>query len=138
MLRLSARQLAAIVARNLGRDAGILSLSGVRAQARCGPGGLEVTLLDPGGKPLAPGRPLVAVTNGYLASGGDGLIDGIAQPQPSDATPMRERFAAALQRRAGGLDGNDPALFDPRNRRVDYDGRRPLRCPADRPRPPTR
>ena len=32
------RQLTAMVARNLGRDAGILSLSGVRARARCGAG----------------------------------------------------------------------------------------------------
>jgi 2',3'-cyclic-nucleotide 2'-phosphodiesterase (5'-nucleotidase family) len=132
VLKLTAGQLAAMVARNLGRDAGILSLSGVRARARCAPGGLQVTLLDGAGRPLPADRPLRAVTNGYLASGGDGLIDGIAPPQPSDATPMRELFAEALAARGRDLDGGDPALFDPRHPRLQYDGPRPLRCAPTR------
>ena len=133
VLRLTVAQLQAMVARNLARDAGILSLSGVRARARCGPAGLEVTLLDGQGQPLSRDRRLLAVTNGYLASGGDGLIEGIVEPQPADATPMRELFLAALQARGGQLDGDDPRLFDPRHRRLEYEGRRPLRCPTSSP-----
>jgi 5'-nucleotidase len=129
VLPLTARQLAALVARNLGRDAGILSLSGVRAGARCEGPTLQVTLLDPVGRPLPPTTRLRVVTNGYLASGGDGLIDGIASPQPSEEQPMRDLFAAALAARGRPVDGNDPALFDPRRPRLQYEGRRPVRCP---------
>jgi 2',3'-cyclic-nucleotide 2'-phosphodiesterase (5'-nucleotidase family) len=129
VLHLSARQLAALVARNLGRDAGILSLSGVRAVARCQGRALEVTLLDPADKPLPGHTRLRAVTNGYLASGGDGLIDGILTPQPSEEQPVRDVFAAALAAR-GRLDPDDPALFDPRRPRLQYEGRRPVRCPG--------
>ena len=87
VLRLTGAQLTALVARNLGRDAGILSLSGVRARARCGATGLEVSLLDGKDQPIAADRPLVAVTNGYLASGGDGLLEG--SRGPSRPTPPR-------------------------------------------------
>ena len=45
---------------------------------------------------------------------------------------MRDWFATALKTRGGALQGNDPALFDPRNRRLQYEGRRPLRCPPPR------
>ncbi len=130
VLRLTGDQLRALVARNLTREAGILSLSGVRARARCGPGGLEVTLLDNQGQPIPADRPLLTVTNGYLASGGDGLLDGIAPPQTAEATPMRDLFAETLATRGGTLDGNDRTLFDPAARRQDYPGRRPLRCPT--------
>jgi 2',3'-cyclic-nucleotide 2'-phosphodiesterase (5'-nucleotidase family) len=130
VLDLTAAQLAAMVARNLGREAGILSLSGVQARARCAGGSLQVMLLDAAGRPLPPDRRLRAATNGYLASGGDGLLEGIARPQPSDATPMRELFAAALAARKRDLDGSDPALFDPQRPRLQYDGPRPVRCPS--------
>ncbi len=131
VLRLTARQLQALVARNLGREAGILSLSGVRVRARCQGRALEVTLLDPAGRPLPADAPLLAVTNGYLASGGDGLLEGIAPSQvPEDELPMRDVFAAALAARGGQLSVDDPALFDPRHPRMQYPGHRPVRCPA--------
>jgi 2',3'-cyclic-nucleotide 2'-phosphodiesterase (5'-nucleotidase family) len=130
VVHLTAGKLAALLARNLGSDGGILSISGLRAAARCQGAALEVTLLDAQDRPLPPAKPLVAVTNGYLASGGDGLFEGIIAPQPpAEATPMRERFAAVLSARGGEIDGNDPGWFDLRRPRLQVDGRRPIRCP---------
>lgn len=128
-VHLTAGQLAALVARNLGREFGILSLSGVTAQARCAGAALVVELYGRDGKSLPAARPLVAVTNGYLASGGDGLLTGIATGDLPDATPFRERFVELLRARGGNLRGDDPAIFSPTARRLSYPGRRPVRCP---------
>ena len=127
-VRLTGDQLGRLVARNLGRSAGILSLAGLRAVAKCQAGEMQVRLLRPDGRAVDANTPLLAVTNGYLASGGDGLLEGIAIGDPPDATPMRDRFVSLLRQRGGTLRGDDPALYDPRHPRVDYPGQRPVRC----------
>ena len=62
------------VARNLGRDNGIVSLSGVRAEARCEHGALAVSLHRTDGRAIAPKARLTLVTSDFLATGGDGLF----------------------------------------------------------------
>jgi hypothetical protein len=78
---------------------------------------------------------LVAVTNGYLASGGDGLLTGIVQGDPPEATPMREKFATWLGQpgalpwiKAGTIRSNDRTLFDAKAPRLIYPGHRPVHC----------
>jgi 2',3'-cyclic-nucleotide 2'-phosphodiesterase (5'-nucleotidase family) len=135
-VQLTVRQLEALVARNLERQAGILSLSGVRARATCVDGHIDVALLGPEGARWPSRRALVAVTNGYLASGGDGLLTGIATGGAPEATPMRDRFASWLGDkhpgpglRNGVLRVDDPVIFNPRAPRLVYPGRRPVHCP---------
>ena len=127
LLDLTARELAAVVARNLQRRGGILSLSGVRARASCRQGALVVELTRPDGRPLPDDTRLVVRTNGYLASGGDGLLQGLTA-RHEDGPPLRDLVAAALAARGGTLRGDDPALFDPAARRLDHPGRRPVEC----------
>jgi 2',3'-cyclic-nucleotide 2'-phosphodiesterase (5'-nucleotidase family) len=142
-VHLTVRQLESIVARNLERSAGILSLSGVSVRASCVDGQLDVALLGPEGVRWPARRSLVAITNGYLASGGDGLLTGIAEGAAPEATPMRERFAAWLGAhaakagpadprwlRGGIIRADDRALFDARAPRLIYPGPRPVRCGA--------
>jgi 2',3'-cyclic-nucleotide 2'-phosphodiesterase (5'-nucleotidase family) len=130
-MSLTGAQLARLVARNLGREAGFLSLSGVTAVARCQGAELEVTLRDPRGQVIDPKATVTVATNGYLASGGDGLIEGIAPAVEPGAEPLRELIAARLARRSGVLRGDDRAIFDPSQRRVSYPGVRPVRCGAN-------
>ena len=136
LVPLRGRDLKRIIARNLSRTAGILSLSGLFARARCADRRLVVDLHHADGRPVADQARLWAVTNGYLASGGDGLLSGIAQGRDPDPTPMRDRFAALLGRAAPGssspvvpLDGSDRRLLDPQKPRLAYPGSRPVRCP---------
>jgi len=125
---LDAGKLGQILARNLAGSTGILSLSGVRAAAACDDGALTVKLFGQDGRELAPDQPLLAVTNGYLASGGDGLLQGLASGGEPGVVPMREILAAILSARGGELRSEDPALFDPRHPRFAYPGARPVRC----------
>jgi 5'-nucleotidase len=127
-MQLTGAQLARLVARNLGREAGFLSLSGVKAVARCQGAELQVTLTDQRGRPIDPTATLMVATNGYLASGGDGLIEGIAPAVEPAAEPLRDLLAARLAARGGVLRGDDKAIFDPAQRRVAYSGPRPVRC----------
>jgi 2',3'-cyclic-nucleotide 2'-phosphodiesterase (5'-nucleotidase family) len=128
-VKLDGGKLRALLARNLGGASGIVSLSGVRATARCQDGDLVVALHDQAGREIPAGRPLLAVTSGYLASGGDGLLQGIATGEDPRPVPMREIFVRLLAARGGELGGYDPALYDPRHPRLAYPGDRPLRCP---------
>jgi 2',3'-cyclic-nucleotide 2'-phosphodiesterase (5'-nucleotidase family) len=127
VLRISAGELAAVVARNLGGARGILSLSGLRATARCTPAGLAVDLHRPNGAPVPAATPLAVLTNGYLGSGGDGLFDP-RKAEQEDGPPVRDVLAEVLTRRGGTLAGDDPALLDAHAPRVAYPGERPVRC----------
>ncbi|HEY0706977.1 MAG TPA: bifunctional UDP-sugar hydrolase/5'-nucleotidase [Polyangia bacterium] len=125
---LTAAQVTALIARNLERQAGILSLSGLTARARCEAGRLSVQLFGPDNRPWPSDRRLLTVTNGYLASGGDGLITGIIEPTMPDATPLRDRIAAMLAARGGVLETASPTIYSKRNLRLSYPGSRPVRC----------
>jgi 2',3'-cyclic-nucleotide 2'-phosphodiesterase (5'-nucleotidase family) len=128
-LRMTADDLARVLARNLGGSAGILSVAGVRAAARCEGNALKVKLESERGAALAPETALTVVTNDFLASGGDGLLEGLPV-EIEEGPPVREAVAAALKSRGGTLRADDPALFDRARPRLVYPGSRPVRCAA--------
>jgi 2',3'-cyclic-nucleotide 2'-phosphodiesterase (5'-nucleotidase family) len=123
-------ELAEAVARNLGRDNGIVSLSGVRAEARCKAGALVVTLLRPDGRPILPKARLTLVTSDFLATGGDGLFSEETKQRAKldDGPPIRDAMADLLRARKTPLAPGDPALFDPARPRLVYPGPRPVKC----------
>ncbi len=130
VIPMTGAELAEAIARNLQRDNGIISLSGVRADARCKDGTLTVTLLHPSGRPLAPGAKLDVLTSDFLATGGDGLFSEETKQRAKldDGPPIRDAMADLLRARKTPLTPDDPALFDPAHPRIAYPGARPVRC----------
>lgn len=136
-VRLTAARLASIIATNLQRNNGILSVSGVRARAACADTGLQVQLTREDGRPLNGDEPLVVLTSDFLATGGDHLFEGLTV-ELEEGPPLRDVVANAL--RAG-----DPAVraawaraTEPSAPRLIYPGlpgrpgspgSRPVRCP---------
>jgi 5'-nucleotidase len=122
--------LTAAIARNLGRDNGIVSLSGLRAVARCEHGTLTVTLHRNDGRPITPPTRLTLVTSDFLATGGDGLFldETKERARLDDGPPIREAMAGLLRARKEPLAPEDPALFDPAHPRIVYPGARPVTC----------
>jgi 5'-nucleotidase len=127
-LTMTGRDLADVIARNLTSDVGILSVSGLRATARCDGPRLRVDLRRDDGRAIAPDEVLTVATNDFLATGGDQLLSG-ARAKIVAGFPIRELLAHLLRRRGGELRGDDPKIFDPRNPRLVYPGRRPMKCP---------
>jgi 5'-nucleotidase len=127
---LTGAELADVIAHNLGRDNGIISLAGVRAEARCKDGALQVTLHRTSGKAITPGSKLTLVTSDFLATGGDGLFseEVKARAKLDDGPPIRDAMADLLGGRKAPLRPDDPALFDPRHPRIDYPAPRPVHC----------
>src|SRR5690606_38282236 len=70
LVRVTAGELARILAANLASDGGFLSISGVRAEARCEGGELRVSLADERGRALPADRRLTIVTTDFLATSG--------------------------------------------------------------------
>jgi 2',3'-cyclic-nucleotide 2'-phosphodiesterase (5'-nucleotidase family) len=124
-------ELTQAIARNLGRDNGIVSLSGVRAEALCKDGALAVTLFRPDGRPIPPKAHLTLVTSDFLATGGDGLFTEETKERAKldDGPPIRETMAGLLRARRAPLAPDDPALFAAAHPRIAYPGPRPVRCP---------
>ncbi len=131
--------LRALVAGNLARGGGILSISGLVARARCAGGALDVRLSRPDGAPVRDDEALSILTNDFLASGGDALFPPGTPATLEEGAPIREVVAALLRARGGTLRVDDPAAapptFDPARPRLDYPGPRPVRCgpPGARP-----
>jgi len=139
LVTMRGRELRKIFSTNLGRDNGLISISGVRVAAKCQSGSLVVTMTRAKGKGKK-GRVIrdndlvVVATSDFLASGGDGLIgEGGAQVEKSSVVGsigIRDGMAALLTRRGGTLDPTLKSLFDPKNPRVRYPGQRPVVCGA--------
>ena len=124
-----------LVAHNLQKDRGIISLAGIRAQAVCADGDLRVSLFRASGKRVGANERLVMATSDFLASGGDGMIGRLGLPEGSvileSGEPIRDIMANILRKRGGIIRGDELGLFDPNNRRLQYPGTRPVTCEAN-------
>lgn len=133
MVEMTAGDVAKLLTNNLGRDNGIMSVSGVRLVAVCQDGGLRGTLTRLDGTPIEPGRKLTVVTSDFLASGGDGAFGRLRLPagaikvEDGGAT-IRDELVELLRKRGGSL-GPDPYL-DRARPRLRYPGKRPVACGA--------
>ncbi len=131
-------ELARVVARNLSSDSGILSLSGVRATATCEGRRVVVQLARDDGRPVRADEQLVVATSDFIATGGDSGFASLARRPGAitvdEAGPtIRDGMANVLRQRRGTLTPTE--TFDPRQRRIVYPGRRPLRCGPPNPAP---
>ncbi len=133
-----AGELAEMIARNLGRDNGILSVSGLRAEARCAGGELAVKLTRTDGRPISPGARLRLVTSDFLATGGDGLLSDELQRRTTldDGPPIRDAMADLLRQGRVSPHADDRALYDPAHPRLTFPGPRPVRCSSRGPNSP--
>jgi hypothetical protein len=75
--------LAAAVARNLGRAGGVVSLSGLRASAACVDGALRVTLSRAAGNPVGPAERLTLITSEFLATAAPTCCRRGSRPRPA-------------------------------------------------------
>jgi len=126
-MKLTAGQFRKLVARSLGRSPSLVSLSGVRVQARCKDRTLEVGLSRTGGSPLPDDTVLNLVTTDFLATGGDGFF-GDTTLTLEVGSPIRDEIAEALRNRGGTVAPDDPTLFDPTRPRIDLPGPVPVHC----------
>jgi 2',3'-cyclic-nucleotide 2'-phosphodiesterase (5'-nucleotidase family) len=128
-LTLTGAELAAVVRGNLQRQGDLIVLSGARAVAACGRAGLYIALRRDSGKPIAETERLSVVTSDFLATGGGEFFSPV-MPFRSAATTegpiLRDEIAEWLVRHGGTWRGSD--RFGPNDRRVAYEGRRPVRC----------
>ncbi|MBL9017615.1 MAG: bifunctional metallophosphatase/5'-nucleotidase [Myxococcales bacterium] len=129
--------LRSLVSTNLQRGGGILSWGGLTAKGRCKAGKLDLEI-KVAGKPLDENKAYKLVTSDFLASGGDGLIGRLKlAPNAIKITDViiRDAIADHLRKHKGSV---DPAkLFSPANRRLDYEGSRPVSCAPKTPQKPT-
>lgn len=128
-IRLTGRQLRAVVATNLRSSGSFLSVSGVRVSAVCEVGALSVSLSRADGRTIADDEVLTAVTSDFLATGGDGFLapaGKFAALPGREGTILRDAMAAELTKRGGRLRAD--ALFTSQTRRVAFPGRRPVQC----------
>ena len=131
--RISVRgaELRRIFEANLATERGILTMAGMRLEARCDGARLDVRLLRDDGRLVTDDEQLVMVTSDFLASGGmDGALKSIDPTQViiEEGNLIREAMIAELSRRGGTIDGGDRALLDPARRRIAFPGRRPVIC----------
>lgn len=129
LVHVEGRHIRQLVVANLQHRRGILSWSGLTAKARCSDGSLDVQI-EVRGEPLDDNRPYTLVTSDFLASGEDGLLGPLKLPPSAIAVTdvtIRDGIAAVLR----GMSGQRIAI-QPRakggQRRVDYAGKRPVRC----------
>jgi len=131
-LKLPASALKQLLARNFAHDKGILSVSGIRARARCEGGAIAVYLSRADGKPIADDTTLTVGTTDFLANGGDDFGPTVVAAPPSfvESEPVRDVIAAALGKRASAGETRLTAdhWFDPGHRRIDLPMPKPVIC----------
>lgn len=130
VIKLSAADLAAVLGYNLQHSTGIFSISGITAKARCEGKNVRVSLFR-GGKPLADDTQLTLVTNDFLATGGDHAFDSLRKRNPKaveleGGETIRDAMVKLLRQRGGDLNPAD--YYQRSKRRLQFKGKRPLRC----------
>jgi 5'-nucleotidase len=129
-LQLTVADLGRAIARSLERGYAH-SFSGVRVEVRCEGGSPRAIVRGDDGRTLAPETRLSVVITDFLATGGDGIFDGVPGERPLEpGPPMRDVLATTLAARGGTLSSADPAIFDRDHPRLVFPGTLPLRCPT--------
>ncbi|HUS66748.1 MAG TPA: 5'-nucleotidase C-terminal domain-containing protein [Kofleriaceae bacterium] len=135
VVELTGAQLRTVLAANLARDNGILSIAGVRVAARCEGKELDITLTRSAGKRkgkrVGDKERVAVVTSDFVASGGDGILAVVDVPATAiqidqDGETIRDLIAGVLTARGGRLQPG--TLHDPKAPRVAYPGERPVAC----------
>lgn len=135
-VRLRGVDLRRLLTENLVADESVLSISGVRVEASCRAGALEVRVFRAGrrGRPVRDAEVLRVATSDFVATGGDALLASMLRPVdiaiPDDGPNIRDASADALRARGGTLRPDDPAIYDAAHPRWRYPGARPVRCSA--------
>jgi 2',3'-cyclic-nucleotide 2'-phosphodiesterase (5'-nucleotidase family) len=137
VLELRGAELRRVLAANLSASESLLSISGVRVEARCRGAVLDVRVLRQGPRgerPIGDAERLRVATSDFVATGGDALLASLASPANltlhDDGPTIRDASAEALRARGGTLRPDDPAIFDPARPRWVHAGSRPVRCTA--------
>jgi 5'-nucleotidase len=132
---LSGAQLRDLVYRNLHGGGGFMSWGGLAAVAKCTNDKLVVDV-KVAGKPIDDKKTYKLVTSDFLVSGGDAALKHLKLADTAiHATDviMRDGMADVLRARKG----TPAATIDPAkimaHRRLDYTGKRPVRCKNDQP-----
>jgi 5'-nucleotidase len=135
VLQLRGADLRRVLAANLSASESLLSISGVRVEARCRGAVLDVRLFRAGPRgerPIRDDELLRVATSDFVATGGDALLAALATPANltlhDDGPTIRDASAEALRARGGTLRPDDPAIFDPARLRWAHPGSRPVRC----------
>jgi 2',3'-cyclic-nucleotide 2'-phosphodiesterase (5'-nucleotidase family) len=128
-VRLTAGELAEILADNARHRGSFFSISGLTAQASCDGERIVMRLSTPNGRPVRPDRQLTLVTTDFLATGGDGALGRIGADRVTleEGDTVRDAIATVLTSRGGSIAPS--ALFDRARPRVRLVGERPMRCP---------
>jgi 5'-nucleotidase len=130
---LTGAQLAELMAANLKSDRGVFSLAGVEVRARCAGPRLVVDLYR-ANTDVRIGRNegLTVAISDFLAGGGDGAFARLGLPEGAirsegGGETIRDAMATALGKRGGTLAPIE--VFDAKNPRLRYPGKRPVSCP---------
>ena len=132
-IQLTGAELKRAILAHLAHDAhGLISISGLHIDARCGRKGPELKLLRANGREVSDRETLLLATSDYLATGGDGLLAPLklapARIQIDTSGTFRDALARSLKRHPQ-LSPRDPAIFDPAHPRLALSSPRPLVCP---------
>jgi len=132
-IQMTGAELKTVISTHLQHDAhGLISVSGIRVDARCGKSGAELKLVRDNGKAIADREILLVATSDYLATGGDGLFQPLAlsaqRIQIDTSGSFRDALARSLKRHPQ-LSPRDPKIFDPARPRLALSSPRPLICP---------
>ena len=131
-IRMTGAELKTVISRHLQQDAhGLISVSGIRVDARCGKAGVELKLTRDNGRAIFDRESLLVATSDYLATGGDSLFLPLSLPPQRIQIDTRTTFRDALARsltRHPQLSPRDKAIFDPAHPRLNLSGPRPLSC----------
>lgn len=128
-VRLTRAELEALIADNLQRTGSFLSLSGVRATARCEGGRVRVGITREDGTPIADDATLVLATTDFLATGTEAAFAELrarGAVSIEHGVLVREEMARMLEARGGRITAG--GLYDPADPRVRFEGTRPLSC----------
>ena len=128
MVEVNGAELKHIIESNLGEERGILSLAGIRAEAKCAGGKMVLKVVRDNGKPVGDQEKLQIVTSDFLATGGDGALAKLGRDRITieSGRPIRDEIAGVVTKQGGAVSANQ--YYDPKAKRLRYPGTRPVRC----------